>query len=1164
MAGFTHLHLHTQYSLLDGAIHMDRLCPKVKAQGMDKVAVTDHGNMFGALHFYTQAKKHGVKPIFGMEAYVAGPKGMRDRTERQTRHLVLLAKNNEGYKNLSYLVSMSYMEGFYYKPRIDVELLRKHSQGLYGLSACLGGVVNKPLLRAGESEAAIAAKEFKGIFAPGHFFLELQDNGLDDQPRANQALLNLGELLDIPVACTADAHYLEPEDSDAHEILMCIGQGDTLEQFRKRRHKHSDRLWVRSPDDMWRDFQRLAPKAVENTERIAQDCNVELALGNLMLPRYGVPSGFTRDSYIEKLAAEGLQQRLLEVRHAASPARYKERLEYELGIITRMGFSGYFLIVADFIGFAKKSGIPVGPGRGSGAGSVVAWALGITDLDPIALNLIFERFLNPERVSMPDFDIDFCMDRRGEVIDYVANKYGQQNVAQIVTYSQLSAKSGIKDVSRVMGLPFAETNAITKLIPSLMNGKKVSIEQALQLEPKLRDLCNDKPQFKQVIDITRSLEGLNRQTGIHAAGIVIADEPIWNYVPVCRGKDGEMVTQFAKDEVEQAGLVKFDFLGLKTLTVIAGAIAHVRHLPEHGAFDFKHIPYDDPEVYRLIAKGDTDGVFQMESSGFKELLARLKPDRFEDIVAAGALYRPGPLEAGVVDDYIDRKHGRKKVEYPHPTCEAVLEPTYGTIVYQEQVMRIAVDLCGFSMGEADVLRKAMGKKKAEVMAQMRTQFVEGAHRNSSMATKAADELFTLIEKFAGYAFCKSHSAAYAVITYQTAYLKAHFPVQFMAALLSTEMRSQDNVVRYMQSAREHAMRILPPCVQRSERDFTVVPDAGKPTILFGLGAVKGVGDAAIGSVLEARAGGDFASIYDFCARVDLKRVNRKVLDALVKSGAFDSFGRDRAQILMTLDRALESGQRAQRDRLSGQTSLFAMIASPPSVAKAGSTETYADVPPWSKKQRLQHEKDAVGYYISGHPLDGYWQDLPRLTTATTADLAQMATDRRFQEVALAGVVGQYKDRPLKNGKGRMAFITLEDLVGSCDVLVFSKVFDAAEAVLKGDEPILVRGTIIVEGDEQNQFKVRATSIQLLSEVRAQGARLFQVRLPMSLVDEQRLGRLRELLIAYRGSVPAHITFVQPQYFEAELRLPEYLKVNPTDELCAEVDRVFGDGVVRLA
>jgi DNA polymerase III subunit alpha len=1165
--GFTHLHLHTQYSLLDGAIRMDDLAPTIKEKGMDSVAVTDHGNMYGAVHFYNTAKKHGVKPIMGVEAYVT--KDRHDRNERSSAHMIMLAKNNEGYKNLSLMVSMGFMQGFYYKPRIDSDLLRKHSKGIYATSACLGGVVNKALMKEGESAAAEAAKHYASLFEPGHFFLELQDNGYAEQERSNAALLNISEITGIPVIATADSHYLKPEDSAAHEILMCIGQNQGLEEFRQK-FKHSDKLYVRGPEEMWNAFARMAPQAVENTVRVARDCNVELDLSQVYLPNFGVPDGHTRESFIEKVAVEGLERRISEAHYAIDRAAYRQRLDYELGVIVKMGFAGYFLIVWDFIKYAKDGGIPVGPGRGSGAGSLVAWSLRITDLDPIPYDLLFERFLNPERVSMPDFDIDFCQDRRGEVINYVSEKYGRDNVGQIVTYSELSAKSGIKAVGRVMGLPFAEVNELTKLIPNLVEGKKVSIDKALELEPKLTEIQKTKPVYKDVVDITRALEGLNASTGMHAAGIVIGDKPLWDYVPVCRGKNGELVTQFAKDEVEQAGLVKFDFLGLKTLTVVANAVKHVRRRADAGPlganaeFEIERAPLTDPSVYRLIASGDTDGVFQLESSGFKELLKRLKPDCFEDIVAAVALYRPGPLDAGMVDDYIARKHGKQKVSYPHAVCEEILKPTYGVIVYQEQVMRIAVALSGFTMGQADTLRKAMGKKKADVMAKMRAQFVQGALKLNGMPEKDGDELFTQIEKFAGYAFNKSHSAAYAVITYQTAFLKTYYPTEFMTALLSTEMGSRDNVVKYIQTAREAKIRVLPPDVKRSGRDFSVAVDGDSRHILFGLGAVNGVGDAAIEAIAKAREQG-FVSLFDFCDKVDGKKLNKKVLESLVKSGALDALGKPRAQLFGALERALEAGARTQRDRESGQTSLFGMFAAGGGGA-AVKTESYPEIPEWTEKQKLAFEKEALGFYVSGHPLDRYADDLPRLCSVNTANLAAYASRQqtRFTEVAIGGVITAYRERPLKSGDGRMAFITLEDLHGTIEVLVFSKTFNECEMILKSDEPVIVRGAVMVEGEENTEVKIRAASVELLAEARAKKAKRFEMEIPVYELSDDKLVQLREILTEFKGNVPARLTITQPDQFETVIALPEQLAVSPTEELLIRVDGLFGRRVVRLA
>ncbi|MBN1961608.1 MAG: DNA polymerase III subunit alpha [Deltaproteobacteria bacterium] len=1200
MSGFTHLHLHSQYSLLDGAIRLNDLCSILKERGMNTVAITDHGNMYGAVHFYQTAKKYGIKPIMGCEVYVAYGKGRKDRSVRSALHLVLLAKDNEGYKNLTFLVSMGFTEGFYYHPRIDKELLRKHAKGLYGLSACLGGVISRIYFNQGLDAAIAEAREFAEIFAPGHFFLELQENGFTKQPQLNEALKEISAKLKLPLVATADAHYLSPSDAKAHEVLMCIQQNKSLAEFRQK-HEHPDQNFVKTPQQMWDAFSKICQEAVENTIKISNDCNVELTFGETYLPNYGVPSGRTLESYLEEVANQGLQTRIKEMRETVDLDFYQQRLDYELNVIIKMGFAGYFLIVWDFIQHAKSKGVPVGPGRGSGAGSLVAYALRITDLDPIHHDLIFERFLNPDRVSMPDFDIDFCQDRRGEVIDYVLHKYGKNNVGQIVTYSQLSAKSVIKDVGRVMEVPFAEMNELTKLIPNgLVEGKKVTINKALEIEPKLRELQETQEVYKNIIDIAKSLEGLNRQTGMHAAGIVIGDKPLWEYVPVCSGKNNELITQFAKDEVELAGLVKFDFLGLKTLTVIANAVKHVRRragsgpLGIHNEFDIDKIPIDDAKVFELIASADTDGVFQLESSGFKELLKRLRPDRFEDIVAAVALYRPGPLDAGMVDDYIARKHGKKKVIYPHQSCAEILEPTYGVIVYQEQVMRIAVALSGFTMGEADTLRKAMGKKKADVMAKMHDKFVRGAECKSGMTSKAADELFTQIEKFAGYAFNKSHSAAYALVSYQTAYLKTYYPVEFMAALLSTEMNVQDNVVKYIQSAKARGIAVLPPDVNRAERDFTVVTvshdksenqiDTNRQAILFGLGAVKGVGGAAIESIVEKRGDKPFRSIYDFAERVDSRKINRKVMEALIKSGSMDCLGKPRWQLFGAMDKAIEIGQTAQRDREVGQASLFTLFSTNNNIESNVAAknlhiinETYPATDEWSDKQRLLFEKEALGFYITGHPLERYTGDLKRLATSSTIDLTNNIDNKaqRFAEVSVVGIATTIRERPLKDGSGRMAFVILEDLHGSIEVLVFSKVFNEYEAVLKSGDPLFICGTLQFEtngniasaGDEDDTpsvVKLRATRIELLADARSKHAKQLELHVPVYAVTNEKLIQLKEILVAHKGDIPARLTITEPKVFQTEITLPETLRVNPSDELLVRVDKLFGEPVVRLS
>lgn len=1187
---FTHLHLHSQYSLLDGAIKMKDVVERSLALGMKSVAVTDHGNMFGAVDFYKRAKASGIKPIMGCEAYIAGNKGANDKTERKAFHLILLAKNQEGYQNIKKLISKAYLDGYYYHPRVDKAWLREHSKGLYALSACLGGEVSQRFMKESSDIARATAREYAQIFEPGHFHLELQDNKTPEQLRVNTFFKELSRDEGIPLVATNDAHYLHRADAKAHEVLMCIQTGATLNDGSRMRHS-TDELFLKSPAEMWAsETYQDCQEALHNTMKIANDCNVDLELGKVFLPDFKVPPEFkTRELYLEHIAKKGLETRLKEARYPCDRARYYERIEYELGVINQMGFAGYFLIVWDFIGHAKRRGVPVGPGRGSGAGSIVAYSLRITDLDPIPYDLLFERFLNPERVSMPDFDIDFCQDRRGEVIEYVTAKYGHENVAQIITFSQLSAKSVIKDVARVMGVPFQEANEITKLIPGLVDGKKLSLDKAIEMEPRLRSIQEERPVFKDIINVARNLEGLNRNAGIHAAGIVIGDLPLEHYVPLYRGvekvkdpvtgKEVERifrVTQFAKDEVEQAGLVKFDFLGLKTLTVIDHAVKLINrriddeksgkrpHTPHPHAteestphLDLLSLAFDDPGVYELCSAGTTDGVFQMESSGFKELLRRLRPDRFEDIIAAGALYRPGPLDAGLVDDYIERKHGRRRISYLHPSIESILQPTYGVIVYQEQVMLIAVKLCGFTMGQADTLRKAMGKKNPEVMAKMRASFVDGAIQKSGLARDVADEFFSLIEKFAGYAFNKSHSAAYAVLTYQTAYLKRHYPVEFMAALLSTEMGSTDNIVKYVTGARDMGIAVLPPDVNHSERGFS----APGEQIRFGLGAIKGIGDAVIDVIIKARQDKPFSDLFDFCERVDGSSINKKSLEALVESGAFDSFGIVRARLFHTLEKAYAAGSASQRDRKSGQESLFGLLAAPPK-ATPKSDQRYPDLHEWDDKEKLRREKSALGFFLSAHPLDRYREDLKRLTNTSTAELDQR---RARSDVTLAGVITTLREKPLKDGSGRMAFASLEDAHGTCEVIVFSKAFALYESILKSDEPILVRGKVVMDGDEESAVvKVRLESAELLSKVRFENTQSLDMTVSIHHIDPARLERIRTVIHENRGDVPLKLWLVYDNGIRAEIHLPRELTVAPTEQLAAALERIFdGERIIKF-
>jgi DNA polymerase-3 subunit alpha len=1217
MADFVHLHLHTLYSLLDGAIRIKDLLETVKAKGMRSVAVTDHGNLFGAVDFYRKAKDAGVKPILGMETYVAGEKGRLDRTERIGRHLILLARNQEGWANLRYLSSIAFTEGFYYDPRIDKQVLRERSKGLVALTACLAGEVPR-LARQGDMDGARrAVREYKGIFEPGAFFLEIQSNGMKEQIEVNERLAELSESEGVPLAATADAHYVRREDARAHEVLMCIASGKTFADPKRIRHE-TDGLYVTGPDEMVAALPRHR-EAIENTVRIAESCEVELPLGKSFLPRFALPEGTTEDEYIGKLARDGLDRRFREIegRYPHDRDAYRARLEMELGVIRKMGFSGYFLIVQDFINWAKGHDVPVGPGRGSGAGSIVAWSLRITDLDPIRWNLLFERFLNPERVSMPDFDVDFCQNRRDDVIGYVREKYGRDNVGQIITFGSLKARSVIRDVVRVMGLPFSEGDRIAKLVPEPVQGKTPPLKECIEAEPRLRELFEKPTVISQWVDangvqstvttrdlleVGMALEGLNRQAGLHAAGVVIADRPLWEYVPVYQDDKSDMlVSQFAKDEVEAAGLVKFDFLGLKTLTVIDDALRLVRaNHPERRGLEAKDIPLDDPAVYDLIGRGDTAGVFQMESSGFTEMVTRMKPSRFEDVIAAGALYRPGPLDQKLedgrtmVDVYIDRKHGREKVVYPHPSLEPILADTHGVIVYQEQVMQISQVLAGYSLGRADLLRRAMGKKKATEMAKERVGFLQGAHANG-VPDPTANAIFDLMEKFAAYGFNRSHSAAYGLLTVQTAWLKAHHPVEFMAALISSEASNTDKVVAHISEARGSGIEVLPPDVNESEAAFRAFPPSPPPPpaerpegaaaspsppaergervgvrgrIRFGLGAVKGVGDAAVQAVLEARAdGGPFRSLFDFCARVDARRINKKVVEALVKSGAFDLEGVPRWQLFAGIDAAFAAGASAQADRASGQASLFgglpAAADTRPRYPRPGETVGDVAVEEWPERVRLALEKEALGFYITGHPLRGHEGEVRRYASTTCASAAGK---RHGDKVSVVGVVASVRERTNKEKGTRFGFLTLEDLTGTVEVICWAsrpaqngRPAQAGwadwETFCKGDEPVLVHGEVrINERDADNpRAEITASDVQPLSAVRGQKTSEVALRIDADRLTAERAAGLRSLLGRHPGGCAVTVRAVIPQETETTIAVP--LKVQPADELLESARRL---------
>jgi DNA polymerase-3 subunit alpha len=1189
MAEFSHLHLHTQYSLLDGAIRVKDLFPRVLELGMDTVAVTDHGNMFGAVDLYTAAKKHGVKLIFGCETYVAG-NDRRDRQNRRNFHLILLAKNEVGYKNLSYLNSMGYMEGFYYHPRIDKELLKERSEGLIGLSACLGGEVAQTMLKQGVAEAEKVALEYKSLFADGDYYLELMPNGLPEQDQLNDEYRRMGPKLGIPLVATNDCHYVHRTDAKAHEVLMAIQSGKTIADERRLRHT-TDAYFIKSAAEMNAAFMDM-PEVMENAASIAQRCNVELELDNPKLPRFSVPEGHTLDSYLEHAVGEGLNGRFAEFSsrgQAFDPDLYRERVRTELAVIWSMKYSGYFLIVWDFIRWAKQAGIPVGPGRGSGAGSLVAYALGITDIDPIPFKLLFERFLNPERVSMPDIDVDFCMNRRDEVIKYVQGKYGVERVGQIATFHQLKARGVIRDIARVMEIPYAEADKLAKLVPEPVQGKSPPVRDAIEQEPELKRLYQSDGRIRELLDIAAALEGLNRHAGMHAAGIVISDEPLWDQVPCFRGQNGEIVTQFAMKEVEKAGLIKFDFLGLKTLTVIHTAVGLInlqRARAGQGPFDIARIPVEDPGVYEMISRGDTTGVFQAESSGFREILKKLKPDKLEDIVAAVALYRPGPLEGGMVDDFIDRKHGRKAVQYIHPDLATILHDTYGVIVYQEQVMQIAQVLAGYSLGRADLLRRAMGKKDKSVMDQEKEGFVTGATARG-VDRKVASDVFDLMAFFAGYGFNRSHSAAYGWISYQTAWLKHHHPHEFIAGLMSCDNDNTDNIVKFISEARAMGLEVERPDVNQSASDFTVIPNDKGKVIRFGLGAVKGVGQGAVDAILEARAGedGPFRSVFDFCRRVDSQRVNRRVVEALVKSGGFDELvgvgaadgkaattserGQMRARVFAALEAAIERGAQEQRDRRSGQTSLFGLLEPPAAPGgkngKSGAdpSEVLPEVEGWTPKQLLAFEKEALGFYISGHPLDRYRADLSRYANAITMDFAEGR--RPAGEAAVGGVVAAYRERPTKRGDGKLAFFQLEDQAGQLEVMVFPKTFEKVRSVLIGDEPLLCTGKVVDEGEgEQHAWRMLLEDAVPLAELRKARTSRVDIHIDAEAVTPGQIRDLRGILESAEGSCRTVLRLRIPRRSETIIPLGDSFNVAPTDDLLLRLERLFGTRVASLS
>ncbi len=1083
--GFVHLHNHSEYSLLDGASRIKDMVRKAAELGMPALAITDHGVLYGVIDFFREATKQGIKPIIGCEVYVA-PRSRLDREPRiddNMYHLVLLCKDEEGYRNLVQLVSRAYLEGFYYKPRVDREILEQYSSGLIAMSACLAGEIPQRLLEERYEEARATALYYDSLFGRGNFYLELQDHDINEEKLVCSELARLSEETGIPLVATNDFHYINRSDAEVHDVLLCIQTGSVVSDEKRMRFPGSE-FYMKSEEEM-RALFAGHPQALDNTLRIAERCSLEFTFGEFHLPAYDLPEGLSPEDYLSRMAHERFVDKYPPERHDA-----RERLEYELRVINQMGFAGYFLIVQDLVNWARSHSVPVGPGRGSAAGSLVSYVLGITNIEPIAYGLLFERFLNPERVSMPDIDIDFCFEKRDQVIEYIISKYGADRVAQIITFGTMAARAAIRDVGRALDIPYGEVDRIAKMVPAELG---VTIKRALEISSDLIQACQHDYNARRIIEIAQALEGMPRHASIHAAGVVIGKEQLSTLLPLQRTSEGHVLTQFTKETVEDIGLLKMDILGLRTLTVIDRAVGIIEKT-RGIRVDIDKLPLDDAGVYKLLSEGDTIGVFQLESDGLRRILSEMKPNRFEDLIAVIALYRPGPLGSGMVEDFIKCKHGRQEIEYLHPLLQDVLEETYGVILYQEQVMRVASDLADFSMGEADVLRRAMGKKKPSELMALRDKFVSGA-QNKNIDREVASHLFDLMESFAGYGFNKSHSAAYALISYQTAYLKAYYPVEYMCAFLSSVIDNQDRVVFYLKECKRRNIGVLPPDINESFENFTVA--AG--SIRFGLGAIKNVGYNTVKNIVSTRKQGPFTSLFDFCKRIDLTMINRRMLENIIAAGCFDSLGISRREALSVMDECLSLAAHIKQSESSQQMSLFGDQA-------ALTTEP---VPPIKGEmdfmERLNREKEVLGFYVSGNPLDRYLEILPLVVNSDIAELGGLG-DERY--VRVAGIVSNYSRKISRKGESYARF-SLEDLSGRIEVLVFPTALRNNGQQIRPDAPLIVEGFLDFK-DESPKISLRK-ALPLPEQVQE----LF-VRLNGEADDERIKGKLLKILVNYPG------------------------------------------------
>jgi len=1145
---FVHLHLHTEYSLLDGACRISDVVEKAHACKMPAVAMTDHGNMFGAIEFYKTAQEKGLKPIIGCEAYIA-PGSRLDKKSTSARdaayHLVLLAKDEVGYKNLIQLISSAHLEGFYYKPRIDKELLAQHSKGLIGFTACLKGEVPNKIKEDQLDRAKVALDEYRHIFEPGDFYVELHNHGIEDQRVVSRTLIEWAKEFSLPLVATNDVHYVEREHWEAHDCLICL-QTQSLVSDEKRMRYVAQQFYMRTPEEMQALFPEV-PEALKNTLEIAEKCNLLMEFGKLRFPVYQPPDGLTREQFLRQLCEQGLRDRYGIDWKKPNDARQKqivERVEYELRVMEKTGFVSYFLIVWDFVHFARSHGIPVGPGRGSAAGSVVAYLLKITDIDPLRYNLLFERFLNPERISPPDIDMDFCYNRRPEVIEYVRNKYGETSVAQIITFGTLGAKMVVRDVGRVLGLSYGECDRIAKMIPPDIG---MSLQKALDISPELKTAYQNEPNVKRVIDHGFTLEGLSRNASTHAAGVVIGAEPLTNIVPLTTGTNSnEIVTQYSMNPLGDLGLLKMDFLGLKTLTVIKDALDLIEHTTGQS-LDIDQIPLDDKKTFELLAKANTIGVFQLESQGMRDLCRRIGVDSIDVIIALIALFRPGPMN--MLDDYVHRKHGKTRVAYDHPLLEPILKETFGVFVYQEQVMQATNVLAGYTLGAADILRRAMGKKKPEEMEKQREVFIKGCFEKNKIPRAKAEKIFDTLAKFAGYGFNKSHSAAYAIVAYQTAWLKANHPVEFMAALLSNELANTDKIQLFINECKHMGIEVLPPDVNASGVRFTV--SDGK--IRFGLAAIKNVGEIAVENIIQVRdAGGRFRSFEDFCTRVDLRVVNRKVLECLVKCGAFDSVDPLRARVFAAIEYQMNRAASIQRDRERGQAALFEVETAhvPQKSASPGATTE------WSQGEMLAFEKELLGFYVTGHPLSQHAEILRHYELASSGQLMKFQDG---QAARLGGMINKLVPKTTKQGKP-MAILTLEDLDGAVEVLVFPDTYAKCSANLKTGAPVFLSGMINLREDKP---KIVADQILPLEDVPKKFTKMVHIRLSTGTVEGEVLNRVHDVLRSHQGNVPVLFCFMYPDGGLVFLEAHERFSVSPTKQFVQAIETILGEDSVWL-